>query len=87
MPVRLAPLVNPSPTLPPHTKHAHTHLFPCRSDPELTFVGFSWDGADEGKMVQTFGAGRALFARFIDLQRVSWRTCMCVCVWLGMSGL
>lgn len=40
------------------------------SDADLTFVGFSWDGADEGKMVQTFGAGRALFSRFVDLQRV-----------------
>lgn len=40
------------------------------SDPELTFVGFSWDGADEGKMAATFGAGRALFSRLIDLQHV-----------------
>jgi hypothetical protein len=42
-------------------------LSPC-SDPDLTFVGFSWDSSDEGKMQQTFGKGRAdLFARFFDL--------------------
>lgn len=41
------------------------------SDPELTFVGFSWDSADEGKMQATFGAGRhQLFSRFLDLQQV-----------------
>lgn len=40
------------------------------SDPELTFVGFSWDGADELKMQATFGAGRKLFSRFHDLQQI-----------------
>ena len=33
-------------------------------------MGFSWDSADEAKMQQTFGAGRSLFARFLDLQQV-----------------
>ncbi|PRW20999.1 subtilisin-like serine protease [Chlorella sorokiniana] len=40
------------------------------SDPELTFVGFSWDGADELKMQATFGTGRKLFSRFLDLQQI-----------------
>ncbi|PSC71691.1 Werner Syndrome-like exonuclease [Micractinium conductrix] len=40
------------------------------SDPELSFVGFSWDSADEQKMRATFGWGRDVFARFVDLQQV-----------------
>lgn len=35
-------------------------------------MGFSWDGADEAKMQATFGAGRKLFSRFLDLQQVGW---------------
>ena len=43
----------------------------CR-DPQLTVVGFSWDGADEGKAQLTFGRGRGqLFSRFLDLQQVA----------------
>jgi hypothetical protein len=41
------------------------------ADPALTFVGYGWDGGDEGKAVATFGAGRALFARLLDLQAVA----------------
>jgi hypothetical protein len=41
------------------------------ADPALTFVSFSWDSCDEAKMAATFGAGRACFARFADLQRVA----------------
>jgi hypothetical protein len=41
------------------------------ADPALTFVGYGWDGGDEGKAVATFGAGRALFARLLDLQVVA----------------
>lgn len=41
------------------------------SDPDLTFIGFSWDSSDEVKMRQTFGEGRReLFPRFLDLQQV-----------------
>lgn len=42
---------------------------PC-SDPDLTYVGFAWDSSDEQKMRATFGTGRAMFARFVDLQQV-----------------
>ncbi len=34
-------------------------------------MGFSWDSADESKMQATFGAGRKLFSRFLDLQQVN----------------
>lgn len=40
------------------------------SDDSVTFVAFSWHSGDELKMLSTFGKGRALFSRFIDLQRV-----------------
>lgn len=33
-------------------------------------VGFSWDGADEKKMMATFRQGRSLFAHYVDLQAV-----------------
>jgi len=33
-------------------------------------VGFGWDGADEGKMQETFGFGRHIIPRFMDLQAV-----------------
>jgi len=39
-------------------------------------VGFAWAGADERKMVGTFGMGRAGFGCFVDLQvgpRSRWR--------------
>jgi hypothetical protein len=38
------------------------------SDPGLVVLGFAWDSSDEGKMTSTFGAGRARFRRFLDLQ-------------------
>lgn len=56
-------------TCPSSVRHLPACLPAC-SDPELTFVGFSWDGADELKMQATFGAGRKLFSRFHDLQQV-----------------
>lgn len=34
-------------------------------------VGFSWDSSDEQKMQRSFGVGRALFRRFLDLQAVA----------------
>lgn len=38
------------------------------SDPSLVVLGCGWDGADERKMLETFGMGRARFKRFVDLQ-------------------
>ncbi|BDA46837.1 probable exonuclease 3'-5' domain-containing protein 2 [Coccomyxa sp. Obi] len=40
-------------------------------DPNIVLCGFGWDGADENKMQASFNIGRALFAHYLDLQRVS----------------
>lgn len=41
-------------------------------DPAVTFISFSWDSSDEGKMINTYGIGRrSCFARYIDLQTVA----------------
>ena len=37
----------------------------------VTLLGYSWDQADEAKMLSTFGLGRAVFASFLDLQEVA----------------
>ena len=34
-------------------------------------MGLGWSSSDECKMTQSFGFGRADFARFIDLQEVT----------------
>ncbi|KAG2491215.1 hypothetical protein HYH03_010425 [Edaphochlamys debaryana] len=41
------------------------------ADPSLVVLGFGWDGADEGKMKDTFGEGKSRFRRFLDLQEVA----------------
>lgn len=41
------------------------------ADSAVTFVSFSWHSGDESKMNFTFGEGKSLFSRFIDLQRVA----------------
>lgn len=38
---------------------------------QVHLLGFSWAGADEGKMRSTFGVGAKDFGRFLDLQLVA----------------
>jgi hypothetical protein len=61
----------------PHAwQHAHLALAASQEkprcalyrDPAVMLVGFAWAGADERKMVGTFGMGRAGFGCFVDLQ-------------------
>lgn len=42
----------------------------CRQS-TFCIVAFGWDGSDERKMQQTFGAGKQDFSAFVDLLRVN----------------
>lgn len=42
----------------------------CR-DPDIVFVGFSWETNDESKFQQTFRRGRRIMTKFIDLLDVA----------------
>lgn len=43
----------------------------CSCCCQVHLLGFSWAGADEGKMRSTFGVGMTDFGRFMDLQQVA----------------
>ena len=46
-------------------------LCPVGREEGVTLLGYSWDQADEAKMLRTFGLGRSVFANFLDLQDVA----------------
>jgi hypothetical protein len=69
IPPPLAPLLPCRP--PPEASPSLLPALPTRSDPTVTLVGYSWDGADQAKLAATYGFGRERFGSFHDLQQAS----------------
>ena len=61
-------------------------LLEVLTDPAITLVGYSWDGADQAKLAATYGWGRERFARWHDLQQVRVRGGAGAAVGAGSAG-